>query len=74
MLSRICEELNCTPLEAIVQPLQLTLRIIELRQFARVKQAVAQAKTDDQVPKGPLADLCFEFEHELLKARKIRIT
>ena len=59
---------------AIRQPLVPTLRIIELRQYARVKQACETAKTDGQVPRGLMAELVFEIQHELLQARKIMIT
>lgn len=60
------------PSVAVGEPLHLCFRIIEYRQYARTKQAVAQAKTEAQMPDGPLARLVFEFEHEML-GKKIRI-
>lgn len=73
MLSRICEEFGCTPLEAIMQPLGPALRIIEYRQYARTKQACEQAKNDAQTPTGPMARLVFEFEAEMA-GKKIRFS
>jgi hypothetical protein len=55
------------------EPLDLCLRIIELRQYARIKDAVDRADSDARMPKGPMSDLVFEIEHELLKERQERI-
>ena len=74
MISRICEEFSCPPDVAVRQPLWLTLRIIELRQYARTKTAVDAAKTDGQMPAGPMADLVFEVQHSLTPAGSVRIT
>lgn len=57
------------PSVAIREPLELCLRIIEYRQYARTRQAVRDAKTDAQMPDGPMARLVFEFEHEMLGKR-----
>lgn len=55
------------------EPLWLCLEIVELRQFARTVQAVEKARTDQEMPDGPLVRLIFEFEHELVKERRIQI-
>ena len=44
LLSRICEEFSCTPMEALRQPLELTLSIISLRAYARAYYAAKQGK------------------------------
>lgn len=54
------------------QPLELCLRIIELRQYARTKEAVERAKSDEQMPDGPMAALAFEFQHRLIKERQAK--
>lgn len=55
------------------EPWELCWRIIELRQYARVKEAVDRADSDARMPKGPMSDLVFEIEAELLKERRERI-
>lgn len=61
------------PSVALEEPLLLCLRIIELRQYARTKAAVDAATTDAQMPSGPMAELVFAVEHELLEARRARM-
>ena len=55
------------------EPLALSLRIMELRAYARVKQAVDAASTDAQMPSGPMAEMVFQIEHELLRERAERM-
>lgn len=49
------------------------LRILEYRQYARTKAAVDDAKSDDQMPRGEMAELVFAVEHELIQERNARI-
>lgn len=72
IISRICEEFSCTPSEAIRQPLGLTLRIIELRAYARAKQALAEAQSETDVPQTPAVEWVWEVEQELLRRRRMR--
>lgn len=54
--------MGCTPLEALEQPLALTLGIVELRAYARAKEQVEQweelsrrdAKAAGPPPDGPM--------------------
>lgn len=73
IISLLCEAFNCPPDVAIRQPLELSFRIIELRAYARTKAAVDAADSDKQMPKGPMADLVFAVEHEMLKERQARM-
>ncbi len=47
--------------------------MIEYRQYARTKQACESAQTDGQMPSGPMADLVFQMEVEILKLKGPRI-
>ena len=44
----MCEEFDCTPLEALRQPAGLTLAILELRAFARAKEVMDRPKGDEE--------------------------
>lgn len=73
LISRLCEEFGIPPSVAVREPLALCLRIVEMRAYARVREAARNASQDEQIPKGPLADLVFEIEHELIRTRNARI-
>ena len=51
------------------QPLYLALEIIELRAYARAKQALDNAQSLDQAPTGPMADLVWDVMAELHRRR-----
>lgn len=53
-------------------PDRTALRILELRAYARTKAAVDAAKTADEMPTGPMADLVQEMDVDLWRARKGR--
>ena len=72
MISNICSEFGCTPLEAVEQPLVLTLGIMELRAYARAKAAIDAAKNDADSPTGPMADRVWEVQLELNRRRNER--
>lgn len=57
----------------MAQPLALCLRIIEYRQYARVKQAVDDAKKEDDMPDSPFVDLIISIEKDLLDERAVRL-
>lgn len=69
LISRICEEFGCTPLEAIEQPLGLALTIMEMRSYAAAKRLVDGSKDDSQLPDHPMIPLAKEFAGEALMAR-----
>lgn len=54
MISRICEEFHCTPEEALDQPYDLALTIMQLRAYAHTKQTVEAAKRQSDVPETVL--------------------
>lgn len=69
MIGQICEAFNCTPLEAIAQPLPLCLDIIEERAFAQAYYAVKDSK-DGKVPSTPMTRLVQQMAEEASMARK----
>ena len=73
MIARICEEFACTPLEALAQPLTLTLAIMDLRGYARAKEYVESAPLAD-LRVSPMTTLVMEimataWQRRLLKAK-----
>ena len=60
------------PSVAADEPLDVCLRIIEERAYARAKQLIAQAKTMDDLPDDPMIDLVQEIEFEIAKEVKER--
>lgn len=49
VLSRICDEFNCTPREAALQPTVLTLTIIDMRAYANTKHALDNTKNPNDL-------------------------
>lgn len=70
LLSRICEEFNCTPAEAVEQPLGLVLDILELRAYARAKDQLDRAKSEADVPRTAAVERVFEVQAERWKRKK----
>ena len=60
----MCEEFHCTPLEALAQPYQLTMEIIEVRAYTQAKSLVENAQKAGDVPDHPMVDLVGEFTTE----------
>ena len=60
MIARICEEFSCTPSEALVQPLSLTLAIMDLRGYARAKEYVESSSLAD-LRVSPMTTLVMEI-------------
>lgn len=65
----MCRAFNCTPVEALEQPEELTLTIMEQWGFADTYTALKQATTNDQKPTGPLAKLAEDILAEITTAR-----
>lgn len=70
IISRICEEFNCTPSEAIEEPLILILEILELRGYARAKEMLENCESEKDIKPSPSIDLVWMVQHELLKEKR----
>lgn len=74
IVSRVCEEFGCLPSDAVRElmddPAGLALDVMELRAYARAKEALDSAKKAGDEPTGPMADMVWEVMSELLKRRK----
>jgi len=73
-VSQICEEFPGTlPTRALWElehdPDCLVLTIIRLRAYARTKAQIEAAKTSDEMPTGPMADLVTDIMTDLTRAR-----
>lgn len=69
LVSRICEEFHCTPLEAVDQPYDLTLTIMHLRNYAATKSAIDSAKKQSDIVPGPQVDEVRAIMEELFAER-----
>ena len=73
-MSRVCEEFHCLPLVAVQElmedPQQLALDVMELRAYSRAKDALDQAKSAKEEPKGPAAEWVWRVQAELLRRRR----
>ena len=47
------------------EPLEPMIKIRQMRQYTRVFQACEAAKTDEQIPNGPMADMYYEVEDDI---------
>lgn len=43
---------------------------MELRAYARAKEAIDSAKDDKDIPDHPMVDRVFEIQHEIKKRKK----
>ncbi len=71
-MGRICEEFGCVPtvaLDELERNPSLVMRIIEYRAYARVFDRCEKAEDESQVPNGPLADLYYRFQKEVMEER-----
>ena len=71
MISRICQEFSCTPLEALEQPHAMVLDILDLRGFARHKDIMDNAKSQEDVPDSPYTELVWQFYKEQVDQAKV---
>lgn len=71
MLSRICEEFHCTPLEAMQQPLALVRRILLLRNYAAAKGILDRPDVkQENLPDSPNIERVLEIQAELGRRRR----
>lgn len=71
----MCEEFGCLPSAAeheLNTNFERVIDVLWTRQYARVKAAVDAAKTKDDIPIGPMADLVQETAVDIWRARKGR--
>lgn len=54
----------------MAQPLLLVFDILDLRAYARAKHAVDSARSQDEMPTGPMVDLVWDVMEELYRRRK----
>ena len=70
------EGLAGSVLEALNQPFDLSMALLELRAYARTKAAIDNAKDQASMPSGELADLVLENQaiiaREIMAERKRR--
>lgn len=69
-MSCICEEFRCLPSEAVEEPLELALRIMEDRAYHRAKLAVSKCKNLDDLPDDPMVALVLEIEFDIARAKR----
>ena len=76
MLSRICEEFHIPPSQAVDEPLEVCLLIMESRAYAKAKQIVEQTEKAEDLPDDPMVDLVQEIQfalaREAIEARRAR--
>ena len=74
LISRICEEFHCLPSEALTElldePRGMALDILELRAYARAKEAMDNAKRKEDIPDSPMVGQVWEVQHELMRRRR----
>ena len=70
MVSRICEEFSCLPSEAMHEPLELAMDIMELRAYAKMKDVVDRAEKQTDLPDHPMIDMVSEIYGDI--AQEIR--
>ena len=71
MISRVCQEFKCLPSEAqreLHRDPYLVFDILELRHYAQMRDAILNAKKEEDVPKGdPMALIAAELEVEAIQ-------
>ena len=73
LISRVCEEFNCTPSVAqdeLECDEDLVMAIIEMRNYAHTKSRIDNATDEKHMPDGKTADLVFEHIAELIKENR----
>jgi hypothetical protein len=74
VVSRICEEFHCLPTAAVNElfddPGGMAIEILELRAYARAKEALDNAKSKNDVPSSPMVDKVMEIQSELVKRKR----
>lgn len=72
MISRICEEFGCIPSQALEEPAQAVMDIIELRAYARAKATLEAAKSEMEVERTPMVEMVWVVMHEIKQRRERR--
>ena len=71
MVSRVCEEFHCLPSQAVRElmndPRRMALDILHLRGYAYAKDALDNAKSSKDIPKGVNIQQVMEIQAELMK-------
>ena len=62
----VCEEFSCTPLEALDQPYDLVMRMLNLRSYAKAKTLVDSAESQDAMPDTPMVRRVQGIQAEIL--------
>lgn len=72
VLSRICEEFGVPLVQggAVDQPYALALEVLELRAYARAKEALDRAKSEADVPTSPAVEWVWKVQNELFKRKR----
>jgi hypothetical protein len=73
LISRLCESFGCRPSEAedeLERNPELVMDVLLVRNYVETSQAINRAKTEADVPKGPLVDVWADIELELMQERQ----
>ena len=73
LISRVCEEFNCTPSVAqaeLESDEDLIWKILEMRNYAATKSRIDTATDEKHMPDGKTADLVFEHIAELIREHR----
>jgi hypothetical protein len=69
VISRICEEFDCLPSQAIHEPLQLALDVMDLRAYAKAKHLYEHTKDAKDIPDAPIMDWVYRISYERKQAK-----
>lgn len=71
----MCEEFHCLPSEALseleVTPWGMVADIISCRAYARAKNVVDNAQSEQDVPDDPMVDMVFRIQADIVREKKI---
>lgn len=66
LIGRICDEFpSLSPSQALHEPLDLCLRIVEYRAYDRAKELVEKTEKLDDLPDTPMVKLVQEIQHDI---------
>lgn len=55
------------PSQAVHEPLELALRVIEARSYSRAKHIIDRAEKDSDIPDDPMIDTVWEIQREIVR-------
>jgi hypothetical protein len=73
LIDVVCQEFGCLPCAAereLDENFERVMDVLFVRMYARVKAQIEAAKTADDQPTGPLADLVRETEVDVWRERR----